>query len=74
MELIENMYLTEKVIQYGNRYRSSHAFVAESLKEAEEKFHHFEYQEALEIAASAIEKVDPGSMKKLEANMEEVLL
>lgn len=73
-ELIENMYLAEKVIQYGNRYRSSHASVAESLKEAELKFHHFEYQEALEIAASAIEKVDPGSMKKLEANMEEVLL
>ena len=74
MELIENMYLAEKVIQYGNRYRSSHVFVADSLKEAEEKFRHFEYQDALETAASAIEKVDPGSMKKLEANVEEVLL
>lgn len=72
--LIENMYLAEKVIQYGNRYRSSNTFVAESLKEAEEKFHHYEYQEALEIAASAIEKVDPGSMKNLKANLEEVFI
>lgn len=73
LELIEHMYLAEKVIQYGNRYRSSHVLVAESLKEAEVKFHQFDYQEALEIAASAIEKVDPGSMKKLEANLEEIL-
>lgn len=73
-DLIEQMYLAEKVIQYGNRYRSSNTFIAESLKESEELFHQFKYQEALETAASAIEKVDPGSMKNLEANVEEVLL
>ncbi len=73
-ELIENMYVAEKVIQYGNRYRSSHAVVAEGLQAAEELFRQFKYREALEKAASAIEQVEPGSMKKLEANMEEVLL
>ena len=73
-ELIEQMYLAEKVIQYGNRYRSSNTYIAESLKEAEELFHQFKYLEALETAASAIEKVDPGSMKNLEANTEEVFL
>ncbi|MFB5282358.1 septation ring formation regulator EzrA [Peribacillus sp. Hz7] len=71
--LIEHMYLAEKVIQYGNRYRSSNAFMAESLKEAEKRFHNFDYQAALETAAAAIEKVEPGSMKRLEANIEEVL-
>ncbi|USK84391.1 septation ring formation regulator EzrA [Peribacillus asahii] len=71
--LIEHMYLAEKVIQYGNRYRSSNAFMAESLKEAEKRFHNFDYQAALETAAAAIEKVEPGSMKRLEANIEEVI-
>lgn len=71
--LIEHMYLAEKVIQYGNRYRSSNAFMAESLKEAEKRFHNFDYQAALETAAAAIEKVEPGSMQRLEANIEEVI-
>ena len=68
------MYVAEKVIQYGNRYRSNNAVVAESLQEAEELFHQFKYQQALETAAAAIEQVDPGSMKNLDANLEEVLL
>lgn len=72
-ELIEHMYLAEKVIQFGNRYRSSHEIVAESLREAEAKFRSYEYQAALETAATAIEKVDPGSLSKIGANIEEVL-
>ncbi|USK59100.1 septation ring formation regulator EzrA [Peribacillus asahii] len=71
--LIEHMYLAEKVIQYGNRFRSSNAFMADSLKEAEKRFHSFDYQAALETAAAAIEKVEPGSMQRLEANIEEVI-
>ena len=72
-ELIEHMYLAEKVIQFGNRYRSSHESVAESLREAEEKFRSYEYHAALETAATAIEEVDPGSLRKIGANLEEVL-
>ncbi|MEY8191498.1 septation ring formation regulator EzrA [Peribacillus simplex] len=72
-ELIEHMYLAEKVIQFGNRYRSSHDMVAESLREAEAKFRSYEYQAALETAATAIEKVDPGSLRKIGTNIEEVL-
>ena len=73
-ELIEQMYLAEKVIQYGNRYRSSNIYIAESLKEAEELFRQYKYLEALETAASAIEKVDPGSMKNLEANLKKFII
>jgi septation ring formation regulator len=72
-ELIEQMFLSEKVIQYGNRYRSRYPAVGEQLRAAEQKFRNYEYQDALEIAASAIEKVDPGSLKKIDANLEEVL-
>jgi septation ring formation regulator len=72
-ELIEHMFLAEKLIQYGNRYRSKYPAVADGLKDAEEKFRNYEYEVALETAASVIEKVDPGSLKKIEANLEEVL-
>lgn len=72
-ELIEQMFLAEKVIQYGNRYRSRFPVVADGLKDAEEKFRNYEYEGALEVAASVIEKVDPGSLQKIEANLDEVL-
>lgn len=71
--LIEQMFLAEKVIQYGNRYRSRNEVLAAALREAEAKFRLYEYEEALETAAAALEKVEPGCLKKIEANLEEVL-
>ncbi|MDQ7860918.1 septation ring formation regulator EzrA [Peribacillus frigoritolerans] len=52
------------MIQFGNRYRSSHDIVAESLREAEAKFRSYEYQAALETAATAIEKGRPRQFTK----------
>lgn len=46
-ELIENVTLAEKAIQYGNRYRSKNPSIAKSLEMAEEAFRHYDYQEAL---------------------------
>ncbi|PLS14856.1 septation ring formation regulator EzrA [Bacillus sp. M6-12] len=71
-EIIEQMYLAEKLIQYGNRYRSRYPAVAEALRGAEEKFRNFEYEAALEEAGTAIEKVEPGTLKRLEAGQAEV--
>ena len=65
-DLFEAVALAEKVIQYGNRYRSRYPSVAEGLKEAEKAFRSFNYQEALEKAIHAIEKVEPGVLKKID--------
>lgn len=70
--LIEKMYLAEKVIQYGNRYRSKYPSVAEALRSAEEKFRDYEYEEALNTAATAIDKVEPGSLKRMNADLEHI--
>lgn len=66
-ELIENVLLAEKAIQYGNRYRSQYPSVAKGLNDAELAFRHFEYQEALEQAAASLESIDPGALKKIKA-------
>ena len=66
-ELIDNAFIAEKVIQYGNRYRGKYSSVSKGLAEAEELFRSYDYQKALEQAASTIEAVDSEALKKIEA-------
>ena len=66
-EMLENVLLTEKIIQYGNRYRASHPQVHARLIEAEEAFRQLRYSKALEDAATAVEEVEPGALKKIDA-------
>lgn len=73
-EMIENVRLAEKVIQYGNRYKSKNQMVAEGLHDAEMAFREFDYKAALEQAATTIEKVEPGALKKIESMMSEKIL
>lgn len=69
--MIENVYLIEKIIQYGNRYRSSDKHLHERLLEAEEAFYRYDYEQALEEAATAVEEVEPGALKKIEQYIQE---
>ncbi|MCE4051161.1 MULTISPECIES: septation ring formation regulator EzrA [Bacillaceae] len=66
-ELVETVLLAEKVIQYGNRYRRKYPKAEKSLAEAEMLFRKYRYKEALEQAAAAVEEIEPGSMKRMEA-------
>ncbi|TQR09671.1 septation ring formation regulator EzrA [Psychrobacillus soli] len=70
-EMLENVLLTEKIIQYGNRYRTSHPSVNARLLEAEEAFRQLRYAKALEDAATAVEEVEPGALKKIEVLVKE---
>lgn len=65
-EVIETAALVEKVIQYGNRYRSRYPSVNKGLSEAEIAFRNYHYKEALEQAAASIEEVEPGALEKIE--------
>lgn len=65
-ELLENVMLIEYLIQYGNRYRRSDEEINEQLQEAEESFRQFRYTKALEEAANAVEKAEPGALKRIE--------
>ncbi|MGM0830160.1 MAG: septation ring formation regulator EzrA [Bacillota bacterium] len=69
-DLIENVLLSEKIIQYGNRYRSKYSSVKDGLQSAEESFRQYDYRKALDEAATTIEKVEPGALKKIEKMMD----
>jgi len=61
-EMLEQAYLTEQVIQYANRYRSSNPMLAAELIESENLFRKAEYELALEKAARAVEEIEPGAL------------
>lgn len=65
--MLEQAHLTEQVIQYANRYRSSNQSLAAVLKESETHFRSSEYEIALEKAAAAVEAIEPGALKRIEA-------
>lgn len=71
IEMIENVMLVERIIQYGNRYRASNSLVHERLLEAEEAFRQFRYIKALEDAAAAVEVAEPGAIKRIETLVQE---
>lgn len=70
-DMIETILLAEKVIQYGNRYRSRYPSIDKGLKKAESSFRSYDYKTALEQAAASIEEVEPGAIKKIEEIMKE---
>lgn len=73
-EMIENVLIIERLIQFGNRYRAGNSQVHESLLDAEEAFKNFRYVKALEDAAKAVEMVDSNAIKRIEELVQEQLL
>ncbi|MCJ8009600.1 septation ring formation regulator EzrA [Lederbergia wuyishanensis] len=65
-EHIENARLAEQVIQYGNRYRGRNPQLRANLEKAEQAFRNYEYKSALEQAATAVEEIEPGALKRIE--------
>lgn len=68
-KLVEDSVLTERLIQYGNRYRGKYRSVDDLLLKAEDHFRNYEYEEALSTAESAIEKVDPQVLESLKEDV-----
>ncbi|WLD92386.1 septation ring formation regulator EzrA [Alkalihalobacillus sp. AL-G] len=68
--LIDRAIWAERLIQYGNRYRSKYITVAVKLSEAEQAFRTYEYEIALEHAAEALDSVEPGILKEFEESFQ----
>lgn len=72
-EHIETSWYAEKVIQYGNRYRGRNSQLRSELEKAERAFRNYDYKAALEQAATAVEQVEPGALKRIEELFNEEL-
>ncbi len=63
--LIEEAYVAERIIQYGNRYRNRSNRNVQILLKAEKYFRDFKYDKAIEEASALIEENEPGAVEKL---------
>ena len=64
-EMVKTASVTENVIVYGNKYRSSNTRIDEGLKTAEQLFYKGKYEKALTTAMNAIEIVDKDIKNKV---------
>lgn len=66
-ELVDAAALTEQMMQYANRYRHSHPDVKAAIQHSLVLFNQeYRYQDALDEIGTALERVEPGSFKRLE--------
>ncbi|WP_143463325.1 septation ring formation regulator EzrA [Levilactobacillus enshiensis] len=66
-DLMDSAQLAEQLLQYANRYQTSHENVAEASKKAADLFEKdHQYAQALETIATVLDDVEPGSYKRLE--------
>ncbi|WP_257352370.1 septation ring formation regulator EzrA [Pseudalkalibacillus decolorationis] len=70
IQLVDRAIWAERLIQYGNRYRSRYISAAVKLSEAEQAFRSYQYEEAMEHAAEALESIEPGILKEFEESFQ----
>lgn len=66
-DLIDAAMMAEQLLQYANRYKTNHEDVQAASVESQRLFNEeHDYARALEIIATAVDKVDPGAYKRIE--------
>ncbi|WP_283583036.1 septation ring formation regulator EzrA [Limosilactobacillus difficilis] len=65
-DLRDSAELTGRLIQYANRLAEQNAAVAKAIDESQQLYSKYQYQEALEKIATALEVAEPGAYKRLE--------
>lgn len=60
--------LTAHLMQYGLRFADDNQEIDAAITEAQKLYDRYEYEQSLETIGAALEKVEPGSFKRLEDN------
>ncbi len=68
-DTIYSAVLAERVIQFGNRYRSRSQAVEAGLSEAEQYFRQYDYEEAIECAVQVIKIYEPDVLERVEEHI-----
>ncbi|WP_071130684.1 septation ring formation regulator EzrA [Enterococcus timonensis] len=67
-DLVDAAALTEQMMQYANRYRHSDQNIKQAIDQALVLFtKRYQYQDALDEIGTALEQVEPGAFKRIEA-------
>ncbi|WP_216828956.1 septation ring formation regulator EzrA [Alkalihalobacterium elongatum] len=72
-ETVEKSKIAERLIQYGNRYRRKSEETNTQLSEAEMAFRSFYYDDAIELASTAIQKYEPNILEELSEKEKETV-
>ena len=64
-DLVKTVILCEKLIVYGNRYRSVDSEINNALVEASELFNKGQYKKSMDIAISALNKVEDNILERI---------
>lgn len=67
-DMVKSVKMSEKIIIYGNRYRSEYPAINEALDKATSLFYKGQYKLSFELAAEAILKIDSDAIEKLSLN------
>ncbi|GKQ42865.1 septation ring formation regulator EzrA [Companilactobacillus sp. RD055328] len=71
-ELIYDVRISERAIQYANRYINNDENINAASIEARRLYdQRFEYNEAFKTIATALEVIEPGSIERLKASMDD---
>jgi len=65
-DMIKIVNMAEKIINYGNRYRSSYEEIDIALTKAEELFRRGKYKESFEISLKSLSFIDKNIMEKIQ--------
>lgn len=63
--IIKNAYISENLIVYANRYRSSSSDVMKNLNKAEVMFYKGNYEGSLKLVLDLLDKLEPGFKTKI---------
>ena len=64
-DLIKSVLFSERLIVYGNRYRSSYQNIDQTLNEATELFNKGQYKKSLDLLIKELTKIDTSVLEKL---------
>lgn len=67
-DMVKSVKMSEKIIIYGNRYRSEYPAINEALDKATNLFYKGQYKLSFDLASEAILKVDSDVVEKLSLN------
>ncbi len=66
--VVDSAGMCEQLLQYANRYKTSHPEVDKAATQAKDLYQHYNYSQAADVIAAALEQVEPGAYQKVESD------